>query len=226
MLSKKSATKPLHINIKLLLKQHIDKIKLQNEPSTHKGANQNHSIHFINHSPTNQTTKPIYATRTRPHTGISTPNELTPITSPVKYNPSTLPKKNAKPKNNTSSSDAPPINMTNVNVFLPSHSSHFMFYNNFIIKNSLQKFQSKPSTRENSTKRKKCFHGYKNSIACIDTSQIVVTKYSYYTKVGFMPDNPHKQNQDNFIIATKLNGKIMQHFFAVADGHGMFLIRY
>ena len=56
---------------------------------------------------------------------------------------------------------------------------------------------------------------------------MIVTKYAYYTKVGMVPSNPYKVNQDAFIVAPKLNNIQNQHMFAVADGHGklLFLIQ-
>lgn len=52
--------------------------------------------------------------------------------------------------------------------------------------------------------------------------QILVTKYAYYSKVGKIPTNPQKQNQDSFIVAPKILGNFSKHLFGVADGHGQF----
>jgi serine/threonine protein phosphatase PrpC len=49
-----------------------------------------------------------------------------------------------------------------------------------------------------------------------------VTKYAYYSKVGSMPNNPGKQNQDSFIVHPKLKGNYYQHLFGIADGHGQY----
>jgi serine/threonine protein phosphatase PrpC len=49
-----------------------------------------------------------------------------------------------------------------------------------------------------------------------------VTKYAYYSKVGAVPNNQQKQNQDSFIVAPKLSGRYSEHLFGVADGHGQY----
>ncbi len=52
--------------------------------------------------------------------------------------------------------------------------------------------------------------------------QVLVTKYAYYSKVGSIPNNPYKQNQDSFIVCPKIGGHYSQHLFGVADGHGVY----
>lgn len=49
-----------------------------------------------------------------------------------------------------------------------------------------------------------------------------VLRYSYRTKKGFMPNNPSKPNQDNFIVSPNIGKKSWQHYFGVCDGHGVY----
>eukprot|EP00347_Sterkiella_histriomuscorum_P003649 403363481 len=49
----------------------------------------------------------------------------------------------------------------------------------------------------------------------------VITKFAFATTVGFMPGNPHKQNQDSFTLSPNLGGVQGLHYFVVADGHGV-----
>lgn len=48
----------------------------------------------------------------------------------------------------------------------------------------------------------------------------VITKYAFATRVGFIPNNPNKVNQDSFILTPNLNGCNFRHYFGVCDGHG------
>ncbi len=48
----------------------------------------------------------------------------------------------------------------------------------------------------------------------------VVTKYAFATRVGFMPGNPGKQNQDSFILHPNFRKSGQAHLFGVCDGHG------
>lgn len=48
----------------------------------------------------------------------------------------------------------------------------------------------------------------------------VITKYAFATRVGFIPNNPNKVNQDSFILSPNLNGYNFRHYFGVCDGHG------
>jgi len=52
--------------------------------------------------------------------------------------------------------------------------------------------------------------------------KVLVTKYAFYSKVGHMPNNPNKQNQDSFLVNPKILGSYSQHLFGVADGHGQY----
>jgi len=52
--------------------------------------------------------------------------------------------------------------------------------------------------------------------------QNVVTKFAFATRVGYVPNNPHKVNQDSFILAPNLLQTPSIHFFGVADGHGQY----
>ena len=49
----------------------------------------------------------------------------------------------------------------------------------------------------------------------------VVTKYAFATRVGFVPNNPHKVNQDSFVLSPNFNKSPYCHIFGVCDGHGM-----
>lgn len=48
----------------------------------------------------------------------------------------------------------------------------------------------------------------------------IVTKFAFATRVGYIPNNPYKENQDNFILNPNLLKLPACHHFAVADGHG------
>jgi len=48
----------------------------------------------------------------------------------------------------------------------------------------------------------------------------VVTKYAFATRVGYLPNNPNKVNQDSFILQPNVNKSPYCHMFGVCDGHG------
>jgi serine/threonine protein phosphatase PrpC len=48
----------------------------------------------------------------------------------------------------------------------------------------------------------------------------VITKYAFATRVGFIPGNTGKVNQDSYILAPNIEGPNFKHFFGVCDGHG------
>ena len=48
----------------------------------------------------------------------------------------------------------------------------------------------------------------------------VVTKYAFATRVGFVPNNPRKVNQDSYILHPNVNKSPYCHLFGVCDGHG------
>lgn len=48
----------------------------------------------------------------------------------------------------------------------------------------------------------------------------VITKYAFATRVGYIPNNPNKVNQDSFILSPNLGGCNFRHYFGVCDGHG------
>ena len=51
----------------------------------------------------------------------------------------------------------------------------------------------------------------------------IVTKFAFATRMGYIPNNPFKQNQDSFILAPNiLNGQPALHYFGVCDGHGQY----
>ena len=49
-----------------------------------------------------------------------------------------------------------------------------------------------------------------------------VTKYAFATRVGYIPMNPGKVNQDSYILSPCLESmsKNYRHMFGVCDGHG------
>lgn len=49
-----------------------------------------------------------------------------------------------------------------------------------------------------------------------------VTKFSFATKTGYSPKNPAKVNQDSYLVLPHLGEYRRTHFFAVADGHGVY----
>ena len=50
----------------------------------------------------------------------------------------------------------------------------------------------------------------------------IVSKFAHRSHVGYLPGNPHKVNQDNFIEIVNFAGKVNCYLFAVADGHGVY----
>lgn len=48
----------------------------------------------------------------------------------------------------------------------------------------------------------------------------IVTKFAFATWVGFIPNNPYKVNQDNFLLNPNILKLPACHFFGVCDGHG------
>lgn len=84
-----------------------------------------------------------------------------------------------------------------------------------------QKFQSAPTTPT------RVMSGKRNSEVsqpAVIVPQLiernVITKYAFATRVGFIPNNPNKVNQDSFILSPNLNGCNFRHYFGVCDGHG------
>jgi serine/threonine protein phosphatase PrpC len=51
-------------------------------------------------------------------------------------------------------------------------------------------------------------------------SENVITKFAFATRVGFIPNNDTKVNQDSFILSPNFLNNFHQHFFGVCDGHG------
>lgn len=47
-----------------------------------------------------------------------------------------------------------------------------------------------------------------------------MTKFAFATRVGFIPNNPYKVNQDNFLLNPNILKLPACHFFGVCDGHG------
>ena len=52
----------------------------------------------------------------------------------------------------------------------------------------------------------------------------MVTKYAFATRVGYIPMNPNKVNQDTYILGPCIEGpeNNSKHMFGVNDGHGQF----
>ena len=48
----------------------------------------------------------------------------------------------------------------------------------------------------------------------------VITKFAFATRVGYMPHNPRKQNQDAFLLNPNIANSQFIHYFGVCDGHG------
>ena len=136
-----------------------------------------------------------------------------------------------------------PVNLTNVNVYVQPQ-SNYMYYNSFLVKPSPIITHKPISTiakilnlKVNSLNGTDTFHSKKSSLdnpklnvinerkRSIGRVTLAVKKYSYFTRVGYVPNNPYKVNQDNFIAQPKLGNDNKRHFFAVADGHGIHLIR-
>jgi hypothetical protein len=136
---------------------------------------------------------------------------------------------------------ATPVNLTNVNVFVQPQ-SNYMYYNSFLVKpqvatskpastyTKLLNFKVRPGDKDLFNHHKSSMDQPKINLLnedkkIIKRATVVVKKYSYFTRVGFLPNNPYKPNQDSFMVNPKLNGDSKTHLFAVADGHGMNIIR-
>ena len=48
----------------------------------------------------------------------------------------------------------------------------------------------------------------------------IVKKFAFATRVGHIPNNPFKVNQDAFILAPSILNLHSMHYFGVCDGHG------
>eukprot|EP00523_Entomoneis_sp_CCMP467_P005683 CAMPEP_0168763060 /NCGR_PEP_ID=MMETSP0724-20121128/24165_1 /TAXON_ID=265536 /ORGANISM="Amphiprora sp., Strain CCMP467" /LENGTH=514 /DNA_ID=CAMNT_0008812245 /DNA_START=194 /DNA_END=1738 /DNA_ORIENTATION=+ len=48
----------------------------------------------------------------------------------------------------------------------------------------------------------------------------VIVEYAHWTQRGYYPDDPHKENQDEFSVTTKFAGRDQDILLAVYDGHG------
>lgn len=48
----------------------------------------------------------------------------------------------------------------------------------------------------------------------------VVTKFAFATRVGYIPNNPYKVNQDAYILSPNIMKMPAFHYFGVCDGHG------
>jgi len=74
------------------------------------------------------------------------------------------------------------------------------------------RYQSAPSTPSRLTRR--------DSDTGHFIERNVITKYAFATRVGFVPNNPNKVNQDSFILSPNMNSANYRHYFGVCDGHG------
>ena len=57
-----------------------------------------------------------------------------------------------------------------------------------------------------------------NSEAAEDTN--IITKFAFATRVGYIPNNHYKVNQDAYILNPNMLKLPAFHFFGVCDGHG------
>ena len=48
----------------------------------------------------------------------------------------------------------------------------------------------------------------------------IVTKFAFATRVGYIPNNPYKVNQDSYILSPNIMKLPAFHYFGVWDGHG------
>lgn len=48
----------------------------------------------------------------------------------------------------------------------------------------------------------------------------IVTKFAFATRVGYIPNNPYKVNQDSYLLAPNIMKLPAFHYFGVCDGHG------
>lgn len=48
----------------------------------------------------------------------------------------------------------------------------------------------------------------------------IVTKFAFATRVGYIPNNPYKVNQDAYILSPNIWKLPAFHYFGVCDGHG------
>jgi len=51
---------------------------------------------------------------------------------------------------------------------------------------------------------------------------MVVSSFAHRSQKGFIPGNPQKQNQDNFITCVNFGMSAECYFFSVCDGHGLY----
>ena len=49
-----------------------------------------------------------------------------------------------------------------------------------------------------------------------------IRKFAFATRVGFHPNNPHKVNQDSYILVPNLQNLQSLHMFGICDGHGQY----
>jgi serine/threonine protein phosphatase PrpC len=54
----------------------------------------------------------------------------------------------------------------------------------------------------------------------IDENTNIVTKFAFATRVGYIPNNPYKVNQDAYVLAPNIMKLPAFHYFGVCDGHG------
>ncbi len=82
------------------------------------------------------------------------------------------------------------------------------------------KFQSAPATPTKHQAKKLITIEEADAMKPQLIERNVITKYAFATRVGFIPNNPNKVNQDAFILSPNLNGCNFRHYFGVCDGHG------
>ena len=54
----------------------------------------------------------------------------------------------------------------------------------------------------------------------VDENSNIVTKFAFATRVGYIPNNPYKVNQDAYVLAPNIMKLPAFHYFGVCDGHG------
>ena len=80
--------------------------------------------------------------------------------------------------------------------------------------------------KPNSEQRKSDLKDYENYLKVFYRRRYikknVITKYAFATRVGYIPSNAGKVNQDSYILVPGIQGPEVgyKHFFGVCDGHG------
>ena len=84
----------------------------------------------------------------------------------------------------------------------------------------------KKSEYTNQSSREEQQHEYENYLKIFYRKRYiprnVITKYAFATRVGYIPNNANKVNQDSYILIPGVEGPALnyKHLFGVCDGHG------